>query len=140
MDFSNSITHIDICNIRVALDVSKDVDVDTHFSQSVIVDYSITLDAKGWGLRGIDVDVKSVKCDIRWVVDCDELLDTEKTSLISAGGIELANNTIEGTILIDSTTDNWKVDNEVTFLPTGGYCINSVEVDFANKTITLIDE
>jgi len=124
--------NVDVYGINKFLNVSTDVDV--YIENTIVtIEYELNFNLKEWGIKSVDVFIKNVISKIDWEVDCEELNDADKEALIKAGGKEYINNTISGFIYIDSTTTNWKIENDVKFHTDGTFFIDSVYIELGDS-------
>jgi len=132
MNFKTKVEDAEVYGTNKFLNVSLDVDVCIE-DTSVTIEYELHLNIKEWGIKSVDVFIKNVVCQIDWEVDCEELNDADKEALIKAGGKQYSNNTITGSICINSTDTNWKIENDAEFHPDGAFLIDSVCIELGDS-------
>jgi hypothetical protein len=128
MNFKITVDDAEVYRINKFLNVSNFIDIYVD-KTSVTIEYELNLNLKEWGIKSIDCFIKKITSNIDWEVDCEELTDSDKEALIKSGGKEYSNNTISGSISIDSTNTDWKIENDVTFHPDGTFLINYVYIE-----------
>ncbi len=121
-------------------DALKDVDVEEETRQFT-VEYELQVEARKDRIKSIAINIKKITGEIIWSVNLDDLSDdkyvniNQKTALIEVGGSEWTS-TMEGKILIDTTTDDsWTIENNMEFHPDGELSVSNVTIDFGQKTI-----
>lgn len=127
-DYSAKIKNVYVFNINAyfgtqGIDFITDID-------NATVDFHYDAKAKQWGIYSLTMVIDKIVAEINWYVDTYELNDQQKDILIKLGGVENRNDTISGTIKIDSTKDKWEIDNEVEIQENGAYLISDLEFDF----------
>lgn len=112
------------------------VDID-YSDANVSINYTIDIESKDWGVKGIYVNIDKVVIDIDWEACIEDLKNFEKDMLIKVGGYECSKDYFCGNILIDLEKEKeWKVECEAEFT-SGGFSIDYADIDFANKLITI---
>ena len=138
--FNANVSDSNIYGINKYLGASDDVDIDTG-KPIFEVSFELDIDARNWGIKCIDVTVHKIVGIIEWEVYCDELSESDKGILIAAGGVEMRNDTICGTIEIDSAlkVDDkfWEVKNEATFTESGTFGFEEISIELSTLSITL---
>ncbi len=117
----------------------RDIDID-YCKPTVYVRYQLQPEAREWGIKSIYIQIDRVYGSIEWYVAAEELSGEDKALLIAAGGTEMRNGNIEGTIEIDTLGNVplvWTTETEMEFKSDGGLIINSISVDFNNSLITV---
>lgn len=139
-NFKATIEDTDIWGINSYLGISKDFDIETG-KPTVYVSFELEPEARDWGIKSIYVFVSNVKCSVEWETDSLDLNEEEKAQLIAAGGTEYRNETIGGTIEIDTFEKlkgkEWEITNECKFESDGQFMFGNCEIDFDKMTITL---
>ncbi len=112
-----------------------DCDIETEITATV--KFHVEIEAREWGVKGIDIFVDSVTVYVNWEAYIEDITAEEITALLKAGGVYL-NETIVGTIEINTGGEKggkWEVKNEMearcTITP------NDIEVDFEKMIITV---
>jgi len=140
LSFTANVAESNIYGINQYLGASNDLDIDTG-KPIFGVSFELDIEARRWGIKCIDVTVRKIVGTIDWEVCCDELSEADKSILIAAGGVEMRNDTICGTIEIDSTLKvndrYWEVENNATFGESGTFGFEEISVDLSHLSITL---
>ena len=132
-NFKLQITDCSVYYINKYININS-VDID-YSCYDVDVDYCIEINARNYGIKSIDINIKRVTANIAWSVYNDELTDNQKDILFNAGG-KLDKDMILGTINIDSN-QLWTIDNEMTISKNGCIVVESVEFDLPHRIITV---
>ncbi len=135
-NFSTKIEPAEINGINKYLGIDSDIDIE-YGRPTATVKYELEFEAREWGLKYIAVNVKKVTATIEWETDCEFLSDADKEALTKAGGIEMRNETFAGTIEIEATIVNWEIENEAEFESDGGFKMDYITINVADKTITI---
>ena len=126
----------DNCNItglNKYLDINS---VDIEFEDIItMTTINIEPDFRTWGIKCIDIFITEITAEINWYVHNDDLTDSQIDKLIAAGG-EFDGERITGKIKINSLED-WEIKNELEFRVTGHLSIDHIDIDLANKIITV---
>jgi hypothetical protein len=134
-EFLESVTDCDVIGLNKHIDINS-VDIE-HGLFSTIVSYKAIPDVRRWGMKGFDIFINTIICEIPWYVYNDELTESQINKLIQAGGTNNSSE-IEGTITISSADKDWSIKNELK-IQTGGYLrIEKVEINLANKVIIVM--
>lgn len=138
LDFKAIVKDCPVYGLAEHFGVKDDgVDVDTPH-QTCEVEFDLQPEAREYGIKGIGIIIKLVKCSVNWEVSTDDLLPEEKAKLISLGGTEYRN-TIEGVVEVDSEKElngrKWEVDNQLAWGEDGAMIIGEVQIDFSDFSI-----
>ncbi len=114
---------------------TPDCDIDT--TQTATVKFHVEIDARQWGVKDIDIFIDSVTVYVNWETYTEEITPEERAALKKAGGVEYLNETIAGTIEINTAEkgSKWEVINEMEV--SSQITPNNIEVDFEKKIITV---
>lgn len=132
--FDVKVKDIEVYGINKFMNIGKNIDVDT--TSSARVSYYIEPDIKEYGIRGIDVYIKSFSLMIEWTVYKDDLTEEDIRSLVAAGGTVYSND-VSGEIDIQCLETEWDITNDMEFTTSGALGINNVTVDLENKKIEI---
>lgn len=132
--FDVKVKDIEVYGINKFMNIGKNIDVDT--TSSARVSYYIEPDIKEYGIRGIDVYIKSFSLMIEWTVYKDDLTEEDIRSLVAAGGTVYSND-VSGEIDIQCLETEWDITNDMEFTTSGALGINNVTVDLKKKKIEI---
>jgi hypothetical protein len=108
---------------------------------SGVVEFSVYLDVKSYGIRGIDITINKFTCTAEWYVYCEDMTEDEKQKVISYGGREYRNGNIEGCFDIDTSQPfkgkQWSIINNMTIGPTGQIFPDTVTVNLPDLSIEI---
>jgi hypothetical protein len=141
LSFKAPIDDVDINGLNEFLKLPKLIDTDIEKS-TANVEYVLDPQLRNWGINFISVLPRRVSYTLQWTVnDAEDLSLEERAAIIAAGGIEMRNNTFEGTIEVDSKEQlngqEWQLNCEIDFGANGSFQIDTVEIDFSKMTISL---
>ena len=105
---------------------------------TVYIDFHLEIEARNYGVKGIDIFIDKVYTSIEWEVNDEYLTGLEKMLLLNKGKYNSGN--IEGTLELNTSEkpfDAWEIKNEMTVTEFGGIHPDNVEIDFKNKVITI---
>lgn len=141
LDYNAKVEDVEVYGINEYLKCGLDVDIDTG-KPTAYVAYELQVEAREWGIKSISVFAKKVTISIDWETPTEYLTVEEKEALINAGGQENRNDTISGTITIDTTVKindkDWNVESEVSFTDDGQLSIDTVSVELPAMSIVLL--
>jgi len=114
----------------------EDVDIETRLYLKV--QFSLTPDIRKWGLKGIDIDVESVKGTLYWEAYLSELSEEQITKLIAKGGVKEGKKVVGEKSLSFKPYSDWTIKHDIEFSEYGSFRIDGAEIDFKEKTIELL--
>ena len=139
--FKDEITDVDITGLHEFLKLEKTIDIDPQKS-AAIVQFDLQPEYRTWGIDSISFLPRRLRYSLLWTCDAEFLTMEERAAIIKAGGIEMNDNTFEGTIEIDSmekiNEKQWIFNDEIDFSSDGGFQLVTVEIDFSKMTITFL--
>lgn len=115
MQFTERLTDtkiVDIWGINQYLKINKDVDINID-DLLVVVDFSVEIEAREWGIKSIIPSVNRVGAEIDWAVSEDELTEDDVREIEAAGGIHFRNGYYYGKFTIESGGE-WEVKDTMT--------------------------
>jgi len=127
-------TEVDIYGLKHYFGV-PDCDIDT--TQTATVNFHVEIDARNWGVKDIDIFVDSVIINIEWKTYTEYITPEEMAALKKAGGVEYLNETIAGTIEINTGEKGSKWEVKCEMEVSSQITPNNIEVDFEKKLITV---
>lgn len=118
-----------------------DLDIDTG-TPNLKIEWEIIPDAREWGIKDLSLMVTRVTGTITWETPNEDTTKEETDKLIEAGGREFRNDTIGGTIEIDSSVlwqgRVWVINSsDFKFTQEGTCRPEDCEIDFEKMTITI---
>ena len=114
---------------------SLDFEIETP---SAHVDFSCSIDERSWGIKCIDTIVTRVTASFTVSVEKDGLTDQDIHSLINLHLFSDSGDKFVRVILVDTVLqDYWTVNSEIKATPSGAITLDSVEIDFRTKTISV---
>lgn len=134
--FTSEINNASVYYINKYLSLSENVCVDTNAKTTI--EFSVEPDYRSWGIKSIDISIKSIRTSIHWEVDATLLPQYDMIALQNAGGNKYGE-LICGSIDINTEFDDqWEIDkSELEFKPNGAFLISGVDITLTTKKIEL---
>lgn len=107
MQFTERLTdtkNVDVMGINHYLKIGKDVDIVID-NLLVVLDFSVEIETREWGIKSIIPSVNRVGVDIYWAVSEDELTEDDVMEIEAAGGTLCSNGYYYGKFTISSDND-----------------------------------
>lgn len=136
LHFSPTVTDVSCYSINTYFNLREDVDIE--ITPSATVYFSVEPEYAEWGIKSMNAIVSRVTFYLCWSCDAEYLTEEEKTILIAAGGKEYNNNTIEGSISLDTNEDQaLTIEYTLEFSKDGSLSMDALQIDFKTKVITV---